>query len=141
MKREVLIQLRGTQQYEDQAPDVIELTTEGTLERVGEKLLLCYEETELTGLQGTTTSFEVSPDRVVLRRSGAASSLMEFTVGVVHKSLYETPMGAMLITVCATKIDSNLDERGGNLTVCYDITIEDLGMGSIEYHLVVTPLG
>ena len=45
-----------------------------------------------------------------------------------------------MITVCATRIVNNMGENGGNLTVCYDITIEDLGMGQIEYHLVVTPL-
>lgn len=140
MKREVLIRLRGTQQYEDQEPDVLELTSEGTLERRDGKLILSYEETELTGLTGTTTSFEVEEDRVVLRRTGTASSRMEFSVGEVNKSLYETPMGAMLVTVCATKVENHLDETGGNLTVGYNIVIEDLGMGQIEYHLEVTPL-
>lgn len=140
MEREVLIHLRGTQQYADQPPDEIELTTEGILRKEGERLSVSYQESELTGLIGTTTTFELTDDRIVLRRTGAAASCMEFALGEVHKSLYETAMGALLLTVCATKIENNLDENGGNLTVCYDITIEDLGMGQIEYRLVVTPV-
>ena len=32
MKKEVVLSLRGTQTYEGQEPDVIELVTEGTME-------------------------------------------------------------------------------------------------------------
>ena len=138
--REVLIRLKGSQNYEQQAPDTIELTTEGTLHREESRLILAYKESALTGLEGTVTSFEVENDCVVLRRTGTVSSKMEFRVGEVHKSLYETPMGALLVTVCATKVENHLSDDGGNLTVAYAITIEDLGMGTIEYHLEVTPL-
>ena len=140
MERKVMIRLQGEQRYEHQEPDVIELTTEGLLRQEEGKLLLSYQETELTGLEGTTTSFEIDGDRVTLRRTGAVDSCMEFSLGTVHKSLYETPMGALLVTVCATRIVNHMDETGGNLTVSYDITIEELGMGQIEYRLFVTPL-
>lgn len=140
MKREVLIRLEGEQRYENQQPDIIELTTEGLLSREDGKLFLSYEETALTGLAGTTTIFEIEDRRVTLRRTGAVSSVMEFAVGQTHKSLYETPMGALLMTVCAQKVENHMDESGGNLTVSYDITIEDLGVGQIEYRLSVTPL-
>ena len=138
--REVLIRLKGTQNYERQAPDTIELTTEGNLRREENRLILSYKESALTGLEGTVTSFELENDCVVLRRTGTVSSKMEFRVGEVNKSLYETPMGALLVTVCATKVENNLSDDGGNLTVAYAITIEDLGMGTIEYHLEVTLL-
>ena len=44
-------------------PDATELTTEGTLELTEEGLLLTYQETALTGMEGTTTTFEVSGPR------------------------------------------------------------------------------
>lgn len=140
MEREVLIRLVGLQRYADQEPDKIELTSEGTLKKEGERLIVSYQESELTGLAGTTTSFEILGEQIVLRRTGAAASCMEFRLGQPHKSLYETAMGTLLITVCATRIENHMEPTGGNLTVCYDITIEDLGAGQIEYHLVVTPL-
>ncbi|MBR4131769.1 MAG: DUF1934 domain-containing protein, partial [Oscillospiraceae bacterium] len=71
--REVLIRLRGTQNYEQQAPDTIELTTEGTLRREENRLILSYKESALTGLEGTVTSFELENDCVVLRRTGTVS--------------------------------------------------------------------
>ena len=140
MKREVLIRLEGEQRYNDEQPDVIELTTEGTLVRKDGKLLLSYEETELTGLTGTTTTFELTEYCVRVCRNGETRSVMEFETGKQHKSLYHTPMGTLLMTVFTRRIENNMDERGGNLTVTYDINIEDLGMGQIEYRLTVTPL-
>ena len=137
MKRDVLIRLQGEQQYDHQPPDRVELTTEGSLERVEGRLILSYPETELTGLEGTVTSFEMEDGRVILRRTGTVSSLMEFAVGEVNKSLYETPVGALLVTVCATAVEIHMDENGGNLKVSYAITIEDLGMGQIEYRLEI----
>ena len=59
MKREVVLSLRGTQTYEGQEPDVIELVTEGTMEFRDGGWDISYEESELTGLAGVTTTFRV----------------------------------------------------------------------------------
>lgn len=143
MKREVQIKITGIQSYDhqqDSSSDRIELVTEGILSVDNGKIIVSYEETELTGLAGTITSFEVEDGAVTLRRSGTVSSCMEFILKKPHQSLYVTEMGTLLITVTARKIENHLDERGGNLTVAYVIDIEDLGMGEIEYQLSVTPL-
>ena len=56
----VLLTIRAEQHYEDMEPDSMELMTEGTLVRTGEGwLVLSYQESELTGLEGTTTTFEI----------------------------------------------------------------------------------
>ena len=139
MEHKVLLQLIGEQRYDGQTPERIELTTDALLSREGDALLLSYRESALTGLEGTTTTFEIRENSVTLRRSGAVSSRMEFAVGRTHKSLYETAMGILLISVCATRIENNMEDHGGNLSVTYSITIEDMGMGEIEYRLIVTP--
>ena len=59
MKKNVMLSVRGRQAYQDQEPDVIELITEGTMEYVDGGWDICYQETELTGLQGVTTNFRV----------------------------------------------------------------------------------
>ena len=43
--------------FDDADPDATELTTEGTLELTEKGLLLTYQETALTGMEGTTTTF------------------------------------------------------------------------------------
>ena len=56
----VLLTIRSEQHFEGMEPDGVELMTEGTLTPTGEGgLLLSYQETALTGLEGTTTTFEV----------------------------------------------------------------------------------
>ena len=94
----VLLTIRSEQHFEDMAPDSIELVTEGSLTPTGEGgLILSYQESELTGLEGTTTSFEVRGPQVILSRTGSVNSQMVFEEGKQHTSLYETPFGLLLI--------------------------------------------
>ena len=64
MKKDVVLRLRGQQNYVDQEPEVIELVTEGTLESTEKGWVIRYEESDLTGLSGVTTEFSVEPEQV-----------------------------------------------------------------------------
>ena len=140
MKQKVLLSIRGVQSYEDQEPDVIELVTEGTLEKMGNGWEILYEETKLTGMEGVTTSFLIEPDKIVLTRTGSLKSQMIFTLDKPHDSLYQMDFGALMITVCATKIHTDLSEQGGTVDLDYRIEIEQSSAGMIEYHLDMRPL-
>ena len=75
----VLLTIRSEQHYEDMEPDSIELMTEGTLTLTGEGgMVLSYQESELTGLEGTTTAFEIRGAQVILTRTGSVNSQMVF---------------------------------------------------------------
>lgn len=139
MTNDFLLQIKGVQQYRDQEPEVIELTTEASLTGEDGILYLRYAESELTGLRGTDTVFELHRGRVVLRRVGAVTSEMVFVPGQVHQSLYNTEEGALLITVHTTAVEDEMTLGGGKLHVAYDITIEGLGMGHIDYWLEARP--
>ena len=88
MKQDVVLAIRGRQSYEDQEPDVIELTTEGTMEFRDGGWDISYEETALTGLEGVTTVFRVEPDKVILTRTGNLRSQMIFQPGVAQRCLF-----------------------------------------------------
>ena len=135
MKRAVMLSLRGMQRYPEQDPEVIELVTEGTLEPYKDGWKLKYEESDLTGLAGVTTVFEVISDTVTLTRTGALNSQMVFQKGVLHESLYQMEFGALMIAVCATRVSYDLTERGGTIDLTYGIDIENTAAGIIEYHL------
>lgn len=139
MKIPVLLSIRGRQTYMDQEPDVIELVTEGTLEFVDDGWQICYEETELTGLQGVTTLFRVEAERIILERSGRLNSKMIFQKDVRHDSLYEMEFGALLISVCAKFISVQLDQHGGIVDLVYGIEIEQSAAGEVDYHLTIAP--
>ena len=137
MKKAVILSICGRQYYADQEPDTIELVTEGTLEQVDGGWKLCYEESDLTGLQGVHTMFQVVGKTVTLTRTGKLNSQMVFEEGVSHDSLYQTEFGALMLTVCATKVEANISAEGGALDLVYSIEIEKTAAGTIEYHLEI----
>ena len=137
MAKTVTLSVRGQQSYADQEPEVIELVTEGTLEALDDGWTLCYEESELTGLAGVNTTFQNQGKTVTLIRSGKLNSQMVFQEGVPHDSLYQMEFGALLLTVCATQVETNLTEDGGTIDLKYSIEVEQNAAGMIEYHLEI----
>jgi uncharacterized beta-barrel protein YwiB (DUF1934 family) len=135
VKHKVLLSITGKQSYRDQEPDVIELVTEGTMEFVDGGWDISYQESDLTGLKGVTTTFRVEPEKVTLTRTGPLRSTMEFRVGQTHDSLYELEFGALMITVTTRYLFFDILPEGGCIDVTYDIEIEKSEGGQVDYHL------
>ena len=135
MKQSVVLAIRGSQKYADQEPEIIELVTEGWMEFRNGGWDISYEESELTGLAGVTTTFRVEPGRVVLDRKGALNSRMVFEEGVAHESLYQMAFGTLMLTVQATFVYFDIVSDGGTIDLSYNINIENTEAGVIDYHL------
>ena len=135
MKTPVVLSIRGSQRYADQEPEIIELVTEGTMEFTRGGWDITYEESELTGLEGVTTTFRVEPGKVVLTRTGKLNSQMVFQEGVEHDSLYQMAFGALMLTVKATFVFFDIVSDGGVIDLSYNINIENTEAGIIDYHL------
>lgn len=135
MKRAVVLSIRGRQSYGKQEPEIIELVTEGTMEFANGGWDISYEESDLTGLAGVTTTFRVEPGKVTLIRRGALNSQMVFQEGVSHDSLYEMEFGALMINVRATSVIYDIVPDGGMIDLVYQINIENTEAGEIDYHL------
>ena len=120
MKQDVLITLRGTQQYADNEPETIELITPGVMQERNGKFSVSYTETALTGNEGVVTTFFIpNPKRVVLSRDGAVRSKMVFEEGRKDESLYDLGFGSLLISICAHHIQCALTPEGGTLRIDY----------------------
>lgn len=137
MKHNVILSICGRQTYADQEPEVIELVTDGTMEFRNGGWDITYEESDLTGLQGVTTTFRVESDRIILNRTGKLQSQMVFKEGVPHESLYQMDFGALMLTVCANRVMANLTDEGGMIDIIYRIDIEQSTAGIIDYHLEI----
>ena len=135
MKQTVVLSIRGRQTYADQEPEVIELVTEGTMAFRDGGWDITYEESELTGLAGVTTTFRVEPGKVILTRTGTLNSQMIFQEGVAHDSLYQMAFGALMLTVKATFVYFDIVPDGGVIDLSYNIDIENTEAGVIDYHL------
>ena len=74
-EKQVVLFVRGTQYYDDIEPEETELMTEGIMVSGDDgAIILEYQETELTGMEGTTTRFTIQDDTVVLTREGSVNS-------------------------------------------------------------------
>lgn len=107
------------------------------MEVTGDGLRLTYEESELTGMEGTTTTFEVRGPQVILTRAGGVNSQMVFEAGRQHTSLYETPYGELSIDVQTSCLRHTLSERGGLMEIHYSIAVEHTVAGRNSFKIRV----
>lgn len=136
----VLLTIRSEQHFEDMEPDSIELMTEGLMETTGDGgIILTYQESELTGLEGTTTAFEVRGPRVTLTRTGGVNSQMVFEEGKQHTSLYETPFGELAIDIQTSRLRHSLTDRGGLMDLRYSISVDHSVTGRNTFKIRVRP--
>ena len=139
MEKQVVISIKGMQKYVDTDPDVIELVTEGRLIRRGkDDYILSYRESELTGLDGTETTIHVEGEQVTLVRTGEFNTQMVFQEGRRHLSMYNTPYGAMAVSVNTRHMYAELDEGGGDIEVDYNIEIDHAVAGRNIFQIKVT---
>lgn len=138
MTDNVIISIKGRQLYAESSPDEVELVTSGTLKRDGAGgYIVSYAETELTGMEGTTTRLHVDGGRVTLLREGNVNSQMVFEEGRRHLSMYETPYGALSIGVNTRRMRSTLGEAGGDLEIDYAVEIDNLIAGQNLFRMNV----
>ena len=123
-KLPVMLSIRGEQYFDGIDPDAQELMTEGTMTLTEDGMVLAYQETALTGMEGTTTRFQVQGPRVILTRSGTVNSQMVFEEGRQHTSLYETPFGELSVDIQTSVLKHTLTERGGLMEIKYSIAVE-----------------
>ena len=137
MEKEIILFVRGEQTYDSAAPEVTELATEGVMTIDGGEIILTYQESELTGMAGTTTRFIIRGDTVVLERTGMIVSRMEFKQGERSSSFYETPWGTMAVDVATTKLAHRLTERGGVMEIAFTIAINHQVTGENRFKIRV----
>lgn len=103
--------------------DLIEVVSPGKYFKDGDNYKAVYEETEISGMEGTLTTLEINEEKVILVREGTTSAKMVFDLTEPMVSLYSTPYGALQITTLTKKLDVNMDELGGKLNIEYEISI------------------
>ena len=141
MEENVIISIKGSQLYDGREPDVTELVTSGTLRTGPEGYTIAYQETELTGLEGTTTKLHIEGPRVTLVREGSVNSQMIFEAGRKHLSMYETPYGSLAVGIETSRLKNTVGEGGGELEIDYAIEIDNLLAGKSLFRLNVKSAG
>jgi uncharacterized beta-barrel protein YwiB (DUF1934 family) len=129
MNKKVLISVK-TVQYIDGQPEAVELITEGEYYKEGNDYFAQYEESEISGMEGTKTVMKINNDTLRIVRSGTTTSDLMFKKGTDHISLYNTPFGTLEVMIKPKKVDINVNEDGGNVKLEYKM--EAFGLEAIE---------
>lgn len=142
MKKDVLIFLKGTQEYPlIEYENSIEFFTEGKFYKKGESYFVTYKESELTGLDKTTTTFKIQPNLVTLIRYGDVTSTLIFEQGKRHLSTYRTEDGVVMIGIYTKKMRIDLSNSGGELFVEYSVDLDSSMMSENDFLLKIKEVG
>ncbi|MCR5137201.1 MAG: DUF1934 domain-containing protein [Oscillospiraceae bacterium] len=81
--------------------------------------VVSYQESELTGLEGTRTSVMIMPNQVVVDRAGMLTGRMIFREGMRDSYPYDTPYGQLTLGIDTRSIRHSFDEKGGSMEIDY----------------------
>lgn len=137
MKRKCIITIKGSQSNHGDDFSDINMVTEGNFFTEDGVYFCDYEESELTGLQGTDTSIEIGKDYVSLIRCGAVNSQLLFMEGRKTSSLYSMPFGELMIDVYTKKLNIDINDSGGKILVDYSIDINNSAAGINNFEISI----
>ncbi|MDF2841463.1 MAG: hypothetical protein K0Q99_2235 [Clostridia bacterium] len=86
----------------------IEFFVEGTYIEKNNGVYITYKETEVSGMEGTTTMLKILEDSLSIIRFGTCNSKLEFISGVQTHTNYQTPYGNMPITINTRQLEVDL---------------------------------
>ena len=110
---------------EDNEPEKIEINTLGSLKRENGRVEISYEETQATGMEGSSTAVSYLTDEpgvVSMIREGVVSTALVFEAGKRHHCVYQTPFMPFEVCVYTKKVENHIVD-GGYLELDYMIEI------------------
>lgn len=127
-KKKIWISIKGKTQQQDGPEDTVELITQGEIYKKRMSDYIIYDETEVSGLEGTTTTLKIDDGKVSIIRLGTTNSHMTFEKGRKNYNIYSTPYGdmSMMIYTQAVDVNYNSDNKPTNIYVDYNVEIKGL---------------
>jgi uncharacterized beta-barrel protein YwiB (DUF1934 family) len=121
MNKNAVISLKSFNELDTE--DVIEVVTPGEFFVTEDGFKAVYEETEISGMDGTTTILTMLDDALILEREGSTSAKMDFKKGETSISLYNTPYGVLDLQIHTEDLDISIDKNGGNIVAKYSLEL------------------
>lgn len=120
----IVVSVTGTQRDEIGDEQRIEFITTGRYYRKNNYDYFTYSESELAGMEGTTTLLKVRENTIVLVRMGNIDQRQEFRQGEYTVSTYITPYGVMELGVTTSDVSVDLIAGSGKINIAYDLEID-----------------
>lgn len=124
-KKEIKIRVVGTQIDEMGETNTIELTTDAKFFRKDKADYIVYEESQVSGMEGITTSLKIEGQRVSMVRFGGLNSNMVFDETSDHTLSYPTPYGEIDMVINTDKVDISIEKSitGSKISLDYRLTL------------------
>lgn len=123
-------------------PEHLELMMEGRYYDDGHRVTISYKESELTGMEGATTTvyFQKSdPHIVTMTRTGTVRTALVFEEGQRHRCVYETPVMPFEVSV-ETKRVQNAVEATGLLRLDYTVELRGANAERTQFEMKLLPV-
>jgi uncharacterized beta-barrel protein YwiB (DUF1934 family) len=120
MKKKAIISVSSKQLGDTEE---IKVVTPGTFYAKDDAYYAEYAETEISGMEGTTTTMKIRPNKFSLIRQGSTNAEMDFDKKEKSISMYTTPYGTLELKIETQKLDVMVDEDGGDIYIKYLLSI------------------
>ncbi|WP_446898286.1 DUF1934 domain-containing protein [Clostridium sp. LBM24168] len=120
MKKKAIISVSSIRENDD---DKIEVITLGDFYKKNSFYYAEYKETEVSGMEGTDTTFKMNNDNFSLIRIGSTNANMDFDRKKDSLSIYDTPYGTIELRIKTNKLKINVDEYGGDILIDYNLSV------------------
>lgn len=121
MKKKAIISVVSNQKNDND--ESVEVVTPGDFYKKGDSYYAVYKETEISGMEGTTTTLKIDIEKLSLIRMGTTSTKMEFEKNKEKHVLYNTPYGTLEIKIQTKTLDININDNGGEAFIEYQISL------------------
>ena len=121
-------------------PQQMELFCDGRLRLTSDMFSLSYEESELNGMEGTSSQLSFmrsQPNLVTMLRSGSVSTALVFVPGKRHFCTYQTPFMPFEVCVHTIRVDNRLLCDAATLDLDYVIEIRGAQAERCRMHLEI----
>ncbi len=122
MNKNAIITIMGGQKGKD-IDDSIEFMTDGIFEKKNGGYRITYNESTMTGMDGSITEILADDRFVIMKRGGPFSGSMIFESGTRHLCRYKTPAGYMDMSVSTSEIKNRMTDKGGTIKLRYLLEI------------------
>lgn len=141
--KDVLISIKGIHDLLDDttgAQNPVELVTKGEYSHSEDETVFSYMESEMTGMQGTKTTFRITPNIVTLQREGSTDSNMVFQRGRKHVFLYDTEYGSISMGVSTGRLFSGMTAGGGEVEIDYTLDMDSVVVSNNSFIIKIREL-
>ena len=123
MKKKAIITVDSAVLNEEE--DMISVVTPGDFYEIEDGFKVEYNETKISGMEGTKTTIIIRKNSFDLIREGTTETKMEFENNQRTVALYKTPYGVLDVKINTKKLDINVKEDGGTINTMYILEIGD----------------